>query len=111
MTAQMSDSIRYEGKEHALFACPLHGYRDSLHPLPRFVSPHTANWRGYVAEWEIEGRAFAAKMLPPGQSASGFFYFQTGFMRSSTLQISGLKDARSGEDLFYYEIPLAQALK
>jgi hypothetical protein len=64
-----------------------------------------------LAEWEIEGRAFAAKMLPPGQSASGFFYFQTGFMRSSTLQISGLKDARSGEDLFYYEIPLTEALK
>ena len=27
--------------------------------------------------WEIEGRAFAAQMLPAGQSASGFFYFQT----------------------------------
>jgi len=27
--------------------------------------------------WEIEGRAFAAQMLPPGQTASGFFYFQT----------------------------------
>jgi hypothetical protein len=64
-----------------------------------------------LAEWEIEGRAFAAKMLPPGQSASGFFYFQTGFMRSSNLQISGLKDARSGEELFYFEIPLAEALK
>ena len=27
--------------------------------------------------WEIEGRAFSAQILPPGQSASGFFYFQT----------------------------------
>ena len=27
-------------------------------------------------EWEIEGRAMSAQMLPPGQSASGFFYFQ-----------------------------------
>ena len=26
--------------------------------------------------WEIEGRAFAAQMLPAGQSASGFFYFR-----------------------------------
>ena len=42
---------------------------------------------------------------------SGFFYFQTGFMRSSTLYISGLKDAKSGEELFYFEIPLAEALK
>ena len=64
-----------------------------------------------LAEWEIEGRAFAAKMLPPGQAASGFFYFQTGFMRSSTLYVSGLKDARSGEELFYFEIPLTEALK
>jgi hypothetical protein len=64
-----------------------------------------------LADWEIEGRAFAAKMLPAGQSASGFFYFQTGFMRSSTLQVSGLKDAKSGEELFYYEIPLTEALK
>jgi hypothetical protein len=64
-----------------------------------------------LGEWEIEGRAFAARMLPPGQPASGFFYFQTGFMRSSTLYISGLKDAKSGEELFYFEIPLAEALK
>jgi len=64
-----------------------------------------------LAEWEIEGRAFAAKMLPPGQSASGFFYFQTGFMRSSTLVVNGLKDAKSGEDLFFFEIPLTEALK
>ena len=64
-----------------------------------------------LGEWEIEGRAFAAKMIPPGQSASGFFYFQTGFMRSSTIYVSGLKDARSGDDLFYFEIPLSEALK
>ena len=64
-----------------------------------------------LGAWEIEGRAFAARMLPPGQPASGFFYFQTGFLRSSTLYVSGLKDARSGEDLFYFEIPLAEALK
>lgn len=64
-----------------------------------------------LADWTIEGRAFAAKMIPPGQSASGFFYFQSGFMRSSTLVIDGLKNARSGEALFYYEIPLAEALK
>jgi hypothetical protein len=64
-----------------------------------------------LGEWEIEGRAFAARMLPPGQSASGFFYFQTGFLRSSTLYLNGLKDARSGEDLFYFEIPLTEALK
>src|SRR5690349_4255661 len=39
-------------------------------PLPSKKNPLTA--------WEIEGRAFTAAMLPAGQSASGFFYFQTG---------------------------------
>ncbi|MFN7996458.1 MAG: hypothetical protein U0Q18_22795 [Bryobacteraceae bacterium] len=58
--------------------------------------------------WEIEGRAFSAKMLPPGQSASGFFYFQTGFERNSSLYLSGLKEAESGKELLYFEIPLRE---
>ncbi|HLK47319.1 MAG TPA: hypothetical protein VKT49_04240 [Bryobacteraceae bacterium] len=61
-----------------------------------------------LAAWEIEGRAFAAKMLPAGQTASGFFYFQTGLQRGATLYLSGLADASSGQELFYYEIPLDQ---
>ena len=64
-----------------------------------------------LADWTIEGRAFAAKMIPPGQSASGFLYFQAGFQRSASLILSGLKDARSGQDLFFFEIPLMEALK
>jgi hypothetical protein len=56
--------------------------------------------------WEIEGRAFAARMLPPGQSASGFFYFQTGLQRGSTLYLAGLSEADSGKELFYFELPL-----
>ena len=59
--------------------------------------------------WEIEGRAFAAKMLPARQSASGFFYFQTGLQRGATLYLSGLADAASGQELFYYEIPLEES--
>ncbi len=58
--------------------------------------------------WEIEGRAFAAKMLPAGQTASGFFYFQTGLQRGATLLVNGLAEAPSGQELFYYEIPLEE---
>jgi uncharacterized protein (TIGR02996 family) len=54
MTAQMGDRIFYRGQEHILFSCPLESYADADHPLPRFVSPHTANWRGYVASWSVE---------------------------------------------------------
>jgi hypothetical protein len=56
--------------------------------------------------WEIEGRAFAAQMLPAGQSASGFFYFRTGLQRGATIYLNGLSEADTGKELFYFEIPL-----
>jgi hypothetical protein len=58
--------------------------------------------------WEIEGRAFAAEVLPPGQSANGFFYFQTGYQRGASLYLSGLREAESGRELLYFEIPIAE---
>ena len=54
----------------------------------------------------MELRAFAAKMIPPGESASGFFYFQTGHRGGSRLYVTGITEANSGKDLFYFEIPL-----
>ena len=56
--------------------------------------------------WEIEGRSFTAQMLPAGQAASGFFYFQTGLQTGSTVYVSGLTEAGTGKELFYFEIPL-----
>ena len=57
-------------------------------------------------EWEIEGRALAALMLPPGQSASGFLYFQTSLQLNATLYLSGLYEAATGKEIFYFELPL-----
>ena len=56
--------------------------------------------------WEVEGRAFAAKILPAGEEAHGFFYFQAGLQSGATIYISGLTEASSGQELFYYEIPV-----
>ena len=56
--------------------------------------------------WEIEGRSLIAHMLPAGQTASGFLYFQTGLQRGATIYLSGLSEAKSGKELFYFEIPL-----
>jgi hypothetical protein len=56
--------------------------------------------------WEIEGRALAAQMLPAGQSASGFLYFQTGLQRGATIYLNGFTEAGTGKELFYFEIPL-----
>ena len=56
--------------------------------------------------WEIEGRAFAAQILPPGQSASGFFYFNTEPQPNASIYINGLIEAKSGKELFYFDVPL-----
>jgi hypothetical protein len=61
-----------------------------------------------LAEWEIEGRAFAAKMVPAGQSASGFVYFQTPqSSAAASVYISGLEDPVSGKELYFFEIPMS----
>jgi hypothetical protein len=61
-----------------------------------------------LAEWEIEGRAFAAKMLPPGQSASGFVYFQAPHAsQAASIVVSGLENAVTGKELYYFEIPMS----
>src|SRR3954453_16248193 len=56
--------------------------------------------------WEIEGRAFAAQMLPPGNSANGFFYFQTPLQPKATIYVSGMSEAGTGKEILYFEVPL-----
>jgi len=56
--------------------------------------------------WEIEGRSFAAQMLPPGNSANGFFYFQTPLQRKATIYLSGMSEAGTGKEILYFEVPL-----
>jgi len=69
-------------------------------PLPGHVK------RGPLNTWEIEGRAFAAKLLPADESVSGFFYFQTAPRPGTKIYLTGIKDAASGKDYFYFEVPL-----
>jgi hypothetical protein len=56
--------------------------------------------------WQIEGHAFSAKMIPPGQTASGFFYFQADLKPGATVNIDGLTQAPGGKALFFFEVPL-----
>jgi hypothetical protein len=56
--------------------------------------------------WEIDGRSFAAKLLPPHESANGFLYFQTTHRPGSKFYLTGIKVAATGQDIFYFEIPL-----
>jgi hypothetical protein len=56
--------------------------------------------------WEIEGRALIAEMLPAGNTASGFLYFQTGLHSTATVYLSGLAEAGTNRELLFFEIPL-----
>jgi hypothetical protein len=62
--------------------------------------------KGPLNVWEIEGRAFAAKLLPVGERVFGFFYFNVDHEPGSRLYLTGIKDAATGQDYFYYELPL-----
>jgi hypothetical protein len=77
---------------------------------PKFGGPQipgiSRKPKNKLAGPEIEIRAFAAKVLPPGESAHGFFYFRTGHRSGAMLYVTGLQEASTGKDLFYYEIPL-----
>ncbi len=53
----------------------------------------------------IVERAFSAKMLPAGDSASGFFYFEAKSEPGDKLYLNGLKDVRSGREITYFEFP------
>jgi hypothetical protein len=68
-------------------------------PIPRIKH------KSPLSAWEIEGRAFAAKMLPAHESASGFFYFQTNHRPGSKFYLTGIREAATGKDLLYFEIP------
>jgi hypothetical protein len=67
-------------------------------PLPKKKNPLT--------NAEITIRAFSAKVVPPGDSASGFLYFAAKAEEGDKLYLNGLKDARSGQELLYFEFPL-----
>jgi len=53
MTAQMGDIITYKGRRHTMASEP-----QIIAPAAkffdiRFIPPHTACWRGYLAEWAV----------------------------------------------------------
>ena len=73
----------------------------SSSPIPRLTGKKKP-----LAAWEIEGRAFSARMLAPKESATGFFYFRAPYRGGSTLYVAGLREAASGKELFYFDIPL-----
>jgi hypothetical protein len=79
-------------------------------PLPT-GGPRISRHKNPLDAWEIEGRAFSAKMIPPGQSAGGFFYFQTGHRPGARLYVTGIEEASSGRELLYFEFPFKDEIR
>ena len=69
-------------------------------PLPR------KKYKNPLNTVEIEGRAFSVKLLPPHDSANGFFYFQTEHRPGAKFFLSGIKEAATGKDILFFEIPI-----
>ena len=57
---------------------------------------------------ELTGRAFVSKLIPPGESASGFFYFEAQAEPGMKLYLNGLREQPSGEDILYFEFPITE---
>jgi len=110
---------KYErGDGRSIEATPAHDLQYAIQKRPREVPigvsspiPRIAGGKknkNPLAEWEIEGRAFTARMLSPHESAYGFFYFETEHIEGSRLLLSGMREAASGKELFYFEVPLGK---
>lgn len=52
-TEQVWDAVTYAGRDFAVLERPLSDFLRRLPAIPRFDIPHTANYKGYIAGWEI----------------------------------------------------------
>ena len=57
---------------------------------------------------ELTGRAFVSKLIPPGDSASGFFYFEAQAEPGMKLYLNKLREQPSGEEILYFEFPITE---
>jgi len=80
--------------------------RSAPSPLPRIPGLGGGNSKDPLEAWEVQGRAFLVQMLPPHESAHGFVYFRTPHTDGAILYIRGIREAATGQELFFLEIPL-----
>ncbi|MCU0229625.1 MAG: hypothetical protein MUF01_18490 [Bryobacterales bacterium] len=77
-------------------------------PIPGRVSVRRG--KNPLDAQEIQDRAFAAPVLPPGETVWGFFYFQARYRENGILYITGLTEAATGNELFFMEVPVSAGL-
>ena len=68
--------------------------------------------KGPLSQDEIVEHELNAPIVPAGATEGGFFYFDIGEgagpIGGASVYISGLRDMSSGQELFYFEIPIGQ---
>lgn len=65
MTAQIRDTLKYNGREYSLATEPLRPYLEVKNIQYQGIS--TANYRGYVASWEIiDNKLYLTNIKIPG---------------------------------------------
>ena len=101
LTASGSHSVApLEPQEVAAIAVPAKEPKPSMGPLPR------RRQKNPLSSVEIVEHSFSARMIPPGDQASGFFYFRTPPQPGMRVLVSGIFERPSGKEILYFEIPL-----
>ena len=92
------DDVRFVGQKTSV-----PGGNDPRSPIPL---PKRGPKKSALDELAIVERAFVARMLPPHESANGFFYFQTKHRPGAKLYLTGINEAMTGQGILFFEIPL-----
>lgn len=71
-------------------------------PLP-VPMPKKKNPMGGI---ELQTRAWSAKTLLKGESATGFFYFQARYRTRAKIYITGIREGVTGKELFYVDVAI-----
>ncbi|MFN0167161.1 MAG: hypothetical protein ACKV22_12090 [Bryobacteraceae bacterium] len=80
---------------------------DASGPIPG-GGPRIKRKKNPMSSELMEVRGFSAKLIPNGEEGSGFFYFHTGIQSGAQIYVTGMREAGSGKEIFYAEIPLAE---
>jgi hypothetical protein len=69
--------------------------------------------KGPLSQQEFSGREFSVPVLPPGETAGGFFYFDVGLegdpLAGASIYVAGLDNMSTGQELFYFEVPIGSS--
>jgi hypothetical protein len=108
--------VSADGQRHAVAVTPAdlyalgtpHGARAPGRPSPVPLPIPIPKKKNPFNSLELVERSFSAQMLPPGESANGFFYFEAVSEPGDKLYLNGMRELPSGQDLLYLEFPLAK---